>query len=209
MFFDVLCLRGMVFAIWWQRSVWHSMSHQVWETCATWRGVKTHRTGVEDLLRDVSLVNIGDLVHNMRIYNYVYTIHPEDVQEQTSRESFISLPCHAVFRGFWQLRLVLYRWRRPLCCSAQDNRHFCSWSLTLWPSRAKGMAGLKMLTRCMLFAAAMAANSDPLAQWLDSLKFSLQDVAWLSSDFLHKPTINHNIIINLYMIVDVRSQGVI
>lgn len=46
------------------------------------------------------------------------------------------------------------------------------------PCRVEGMTSFpRMLARCMLFAAAMAASfDDPLAQWLDSLKFSLQDV---------------------------------
>ena len=44
---------------------------------------------------------------------------------------------------------------------------------------AKGMAGLGLVARCMLFAAAMvAASDDPLAEWIDSLKFKLDDVAW-------------------------------
>ena len=51
------------------------------------------------------------------------------------------------------------------------------------PCRVEGMTSFpRMLARCMLFAAAMAASfDDPLAQWLDSLKFSLQDVAWQTS----------------------------
>ena len=72
--------------------------------------------------------------------------------------------------------------RRPLWSFQRRLKTDGFWSKDqeIPQSSKKPMALFRMVAQSMLFAAAfVAASPDPLAQWLDSLKFSLEDVPWL------------------------------
>jgi len=69
---------------------------------------------------------------------------------------------------------------------------------------AKGMAGLGLVARCMLFAAAMvAASDDPLAEWIDSLKFKLEDVTQEKAGITFKVS---NLICQNLQLSDIKSS---